>query len=383
MVINSIAEGLNILTAFLSLFFAFYLLSLKSKNRISNILISLFLIIRAIDAGTVLSNQFIILYHPGFGLLLNTLLFLSPPILYFYIRSVTQADFKLKWKHLWHTLPFVIAILVLIPRFYLADYDKKIEILTASDGLILEFKLVYLLLHVQITVYIIACYIVILRSKKLLLENYSNGNVNYYNWLFTFITLVALETVVSTFKNFFLINGLEAQYYWATTITGLSAFLFISWLVIKALKSPGLYGRVDSKQPLVNQIITAHPRKEKGERENKENDEAILRIKNYMEREEPYLEPSLSIYDLSQQLSLPLKELSVLINHNLNQHFFDFVNEYRIKKAMEILADPSKSDLTILEILYEVGFNSKSSFNTAFKKYTALTPTQYRKQYST
>jgi AraC-like DNA-binding protein len=296
---------------------------------------------------------------------------------------VTQADFKLKWKHLWHTLPFVIAILVLIPRFYLADYDKKIEILTASDGLILEFKLVYLLLHVQITVYIIACYIVILRSKKLLLENYSNGNVNYYNWLFTFITLVALETVVSTFKNFFLINGLEAQYYWATTITGLSAFLFISWLVIKALKSPGLYGRVDSKQPLVNQIITAHPRKERGERENKENDEAILRIKNYMEREEPYLEPSLSIYDLSQQLSLPLKELSVLINHNLNQHFFDFVNEYRIKKAMEILADPSKSDLTILEILYEVGFNSKSSFNTAFKKYTALTPTQYRKQYST
>ncbi|MGB5509974.1 MAG: AraC family transcriptional regulator, partial [Robiginitalea sp.] len=185
MVINSIAEGLNILTAFLSLFFAFYLLSLKSENRISNILISLFLIIRAIDAGTVLSNQFIMLRHPGYGLLLNTLLFLSPPILYFYIRSVTQADFKLKWKHLWHTLPFVIAILVLIPRFYLADYDKKIEILTASDGLILEFKLVYLLLHVQITVYIIACYIVILRSKKLLLENYSNGNVNYYNWLFT------------------------------------------------------------------------------------------------------------------------------------------------------------------------------------------------------
>ena len=382
MVINSIAEGLNILTAFLSLFFAFYLLSLKSKNRISNILISLFLIIRAIDAGTVLSNQFIMLRHPGYGLLLNTLLFLSPPILYFYIRSVTEADFKLKWKHLWHTLPFVIAILVLIPRFYLADYDKKIEILTANDGLILEFKLVYLLLHVQITVYIIACFIVILRSKKLLLENYSSGNVNYYNWLFTFITLVALETVVSTFKNFFLINGLEAQYYWATTITGLSAFLFISWLVLKALKSPRLYGRVDSKQPLVNEIITAHPPKGSRDGDDKERDEAIRGIKNYMERAEPYLEPSLSISDLSKQVNLPLKELSVLINHNLNQHFFDFVNEYRIKKAMEILADPSKSDLTILEILYEVGFNSKSSFNTAFKKYTKLTPTQYRKQYS-
>ena len=69
-------------------------------------------------------------------------------------------------------------------------------------------------------------------------------------------------------------------------------------------------------------------------------------------------------------------------NHNLNQHFFDFVNEYRIKKAMEILADASKNHLTVLEILYEVGFNSKSSFNTAFKKYTKQTPTEYRKQYS-
>ena len=381
MVINSIAEGLNILTAFLSLFFAFYLLSLKSENRISNILISLFLIIRAIDAGTVLSNQFIFLRHPGFGLLLNTLLFLSPPILYFYIRSVTQADFKLKGKHLWHALPFIVAILLLIPRFYLADYDRKIELLKGNDDILIEFKLVYLLLHVQITVYIIACFIVILRSKKLLLENYSSGNINYYNWLFTLITLIAVETFVSTFKNFFMINGLDAQYGWATTITGLSAFLFISWLVLKALKSPGLYGRVDSKQPLVNQLISANTRKDARDGDSKESEEAIRRVKNYMEREQPFLEPSLTISDLSKQVNLPLKELSVLINQNLNQHFFDFVNEYRIKKAMEILADASKNNLTILEILYEVGFNSKSSFNTAFKKYTKVTPTQYRKQY--
>jgi len=67
-----------------------------------------------------------------------------------------------------------------------------------------------------------------------------------------------------------------------------------------------------------------------------------------------------------------------LINHHMDQHFFDFVNEYRIQKAMNILKDKSKKELTILEILYEVGFNSKSSFNTSFKKYTRLTPTEYR-----
>ena len=94
---------------------------------------------------------------------------------------------------------------------------------------------------------------------------------------------------------------------------------------------------------------------------------------------EPFLNPTLSISNLAQQLHLPTRDLSVLINQDLNQHFFDFINAYRITKAKEILKDTSRSKLTILEILYEVGFNSKSSFNTAFKKHTGLTPTQFRK----
>jgi AraC-like DNA-binding protein len=382
MVINSLADVLNILTAFLSLFFAFFLLSLKSKNRTSNILISLYLIITAIDSGAVLSGQFISPYYPGLGLLLNTFLFLSPPLLYFYIRSVTYEDFKLKWIHLWHAVPFIIAILLLMPRFYLADFDTKIELLQARDSIIIEFKLVYLLLHIQAIVYIIACYIVILRSKKLLLENYSNGNINYYNWLVTLITLIAIELGVSTIKNVFLLNDLNEPYEMAMTITGLSALLFICWLVFKALKSPGLYGRVDSKQLLVKQLIAENHRKATRAMDENDRNETLGRLKNHMESKTPYLEPSLSIYDLSKQLNMSSKDLSVLINHNLNKHFFDFVNEYRIKKAMELLSDPTKSNLTILEILYEVGFNSKSSFNTAFKKYTKLTPTQYRKHHS-
>ena len=132
MEINSLAEVLNVLSAFFSLFFAFYLLSLKSGNRSSNLLISFFLIISAIDSGSVISAQLILPYHPGLGLLLNTSIFLGPPLLYLYICSVTYQDFKLEWKHLWHTLPFVTAILLLIPRFYLADFDTKIDILRAE-----------------------------------------------------------------------------------------------------------------------------------------------------------------------------------------------------------------------------------------------------------
>ena len=97
-----------------------------------------------------------------------------------------------------------------------------------------------------------------------------------------------------------------------------------------------------------------------------------------MLEKEPYLEPSLTIQELANQIKMPTRELSILINHHINQHFFDFVNEYRIQKAMKILKSADQTKLTILEILYQVGFNSKSSFNTYFKKYTNLTPTDFR-----
>ncbi len=97
-----------------------------------------------------------------------------------------------------------------------------------------------------------------------------------------------------------------------------------------------------------------------------------------MTTEEPYLNPSLTIQELAKQVKMPIKDLSVLINFHMNKHFFDFVNEYRIEKAMKILKNPLQKELTILEILYQVGFNSKSSFNTSFKKHTGKTPTDFR-----
>ncbi|GGC76397.1 hypothetical protein GCM10011387_32730 [Pedobacter quisquiliarum] len=97
-----------------------------------------------------------------------------------------------------------------------------------------------------------------------------------------------------------------------------------------------------------------------------------------MKTSEPYLNPSLTIKDLAEKLTIPVKDLSTLINLYMDKHFFDFINEYRIEKAKEVLRDPLQKDLTILEILYKVGFNSKSSFSTSFKKHTGTTPTNYR-----
>ena len=68
-----------------------------------------------------------------------------------------------------------------------------------------------------------------------------------------------------------------------------------------------------------------------------------------------------------------------MINSKFGQNFYDFVNHYRIEEAKSIMVSNTDDKKTILEILYEVGFNSKSAFNNAFKKNTGKTPSEFKR----
>jgi len=72
--------------------------------------------------------------------------------------------------------------------------------------------------------------------------------------------------------------------------------------------------------------------------------------------------------------------LSQVINENIGKSFFDFVNEYRVRETKKALADSRSEQFSILGIAMDAGFNSKSAFYTAFKKYTGMTPSQFKEQ---
>jgi AraC-like DNA-binding protein len=99
-----------------------------------------------------------------------------------------------------------------------------------------------------------------------------------------------------------------------------------------------------------------------------------------MDTQKPYLDPDLTIEGLSGQLDVPVKVLSQVINESLGQNFFDFVNTYRVEEAKRLLNNPRDPKVTVLEVMYQAGFNSKSSFNTAFKKIALTTPSAYKKK---
>jgi YesN/AraC family two-component response regulator len=107
------------------------------------------------------------------------------------------------------------------------------------------------------------------------------------------------------------------------------------------------------------------------------------KIIELMQTEKIYLNPDLKLSDLSKKLSIPVHHISQVINDNLKLGFSDFINKYRIDEAKKLLKDPEYDKFTILSVGYEVGFKNKASFNSAFKKFTKITPSVFKKQYFT
>lgn len=109
----------------------------------------------------------------------------------------------------------------------------------------------------------------------------------------------------------------------------------------------------------------------------------IKHLMDLMDEEKIYRESNLTLKDLAKRLSISSHNLSEIINTQLNQTFFEFINTYRIRDVQESMTNPDKENLTIFALALDAGFNSKSSFNSLFKKHTNMTPSQYRKSLNT
>ena len=101
-------------------------------------------------------------------------------------------------------------------------------------------------------------------------------------------------------------------------------------------------------------------------------------MENYINREEPFLDPDITLSALASNLDISANYLSQVINEELGKNFYEFINTLRVEKAKRMLQAPESRDEKILSIAFNVGFNSKSAFNASFKKLTGVTPRDYR-----
>jgi AraC-like DNA-binding protein len=105
-----------------------------------------------------------------------------------------------------------------------------------------------------------------------------------------------------------------------------------------------------------------------------------LQLKNHIQEKKPYLDPGLSLRALADQLGMHPNQLSWLLNESIGKNFSEFVNHYRVDAFKHLAKDPKNAHLTLSGLAFESGFNSKTVFNTYFKKETGLTPKQYLKE---
>jgi AraC-like DNA-binding protein len=106
----------------------------------------------------------------------------------------------------------------------------------------------------------------------------------------------------------------------------------------------------------------------------------VSKITVLMERDKLYQEPELTLQQLADKIQTPPHQVSQAINDGLKKNFYELVNGYRVKEAKKLLVDPGNKNFTILSVGFEAGFNSKTTFNTVFKKFTGFTPTEFREK---
>ena len=145
-------------------------------------------------------------------------------------------------------------------------------------------------------------------------------------------------------------------------------FILANIIFYKGMRQPELFDGIEEKPKYETSTLT------KAEKEL-----YLKKLTSYIQKEKPYLMSSLTLNGLAKNLSMSPQHLSQIINELLNQNFFDFINSYRIEEAKKILSNPANNKKTILEILYEVGFNTKLAFNRAFKDRTGMKPIEFKR----
>jgi len=375
--IVTITEIISVITVFQLLLFSFFLLTIKKKNEIDLKILSAFLFSNSLFIINFLLHdleEFFNISLVDFRFIGFSFGFLFGPLLYLYTKSLTKKEFVVKRKEYLHLIPFVIYNIIMLFSYHLFDSFEKLYLL--QNALVLPkwaSNIIYFSLHLQILIYIFFAVRLLISYRNELKKIFSSIEKVNLSWLiiilfgFIFMWIIDLTHFI-LFKTV----DLPASIYNMMNFFSLNInFVFAFLIVYKGLKHPELFYELADQ--------TEKVKYEKSNLTKEESLEYLNRLKDFMREEKSYLEPDLTINDLASKVNIPSKTLSQVINENLNQNFFDFVNSYRIGEAKKMLSDLDKK-ITVLEVLYSVGFNSKSAFNSAFRRHTGLTPTEYKRR---
>lgn len=381
------------------LFLSYLLVNRHGPSREHRLLAALVAVISISLLGPVLGLSGYFRHWPHLIRIGDPLVLLYGPLLFLHVQVITgHARVKRAWLHF---VPFVAYVLSQLP-FYLLSGPEKVafgERVLLSGRLTSPVALILSVRTLHILGYAVWSMALIRRYQRALCERFSHTEAIDLHRVLLLLRVFAAFAAVSMAitavclylnVNFVVLNGIIGL-----VLGGcIYALAYSSWgrppaPVLVPLEgplpaeAPVSAPAAGSPQGVAPAAEPAPPAPSAGRTRLHLSDEQYgplaARLQQVLEAERAYLEGDLSLAQLSERMGAPAYLVSEVIHRHYQASFFDVVNRLRVDEVKRRLGDPAHAHLSILGVAMDCGFNTKSSFNAAFKKHTGRTPSEFRK----
>lgn len=296
------------------------------------------------------------------------------PVLWLYVKSVTEQHFRFKLKYLLTLIPFLLVTVMFATRNYL---QPELAITAArnaeSSNNRFSFFFITGLIALSNLGYTGWGLVLINRYKKALKTYFSSTEKINLDWLrFIHISALIAYTGIS---GMYIVNGLfRIMSYQVLQQAGYS----IAAVLVLVIGFFGIRkGSIFTSSHIDFDMEKSIDSEESTLKLTSEEEALVQRLLEFMKVEKPHLNPDVNLTLLSGKLKVSSDYLSAILNSRLNKNFYDFINHYRIEEFKLLCKDPENKNLTLISLAYDSGFNSKATFNRVFKREMNCTPSEY------
>ena len=293
-----------------------------------------------------------------------------PSFLFLYIKYITTGKDKFQARDLWHLTVFALMLLaIIILGIIKPDIIDTYNFIHALNVFPIIFGFVFLF-----------TFIVYGYHTFKLLRGFTERRDEYYSYKNGELSTKSLGKLVYFFYSYFIVLiviGLMLNLLKLTT--DLSLFFTLCFTIYIYIVSYWGFkqGQLQEIPLLEKEPGTSYKKSGLKEKDARKFERSIILL---MENEKPWLKPEITVSDISTQLSIPQHYITQVLNEGLKKNFYTLINEYRTNEVIRLFQEAKYIKWDLTSIAFEAGFNSKSSFNSFFKKHTGKTPSEYRKE---
>lgn len=301
------------------------------------------------------------------------------PLVYLFVKHLLQ-NLSFSLKESFHFIPFVLFFIIL----FVGNRDTlplNVEFVLFNPHIRI------LLLGASAIIYHVAAFRLWQRHRQNLQQYFSDTAVVQLNWVKHFVIVSAVVAMMVTVALYLLYinypNGHQYRYGFV------SLSICIYWFTYTALTKPSVFSVIRgyaNEQPEnilpVPQMKAYRPNAKYSNSCLGDEQAALIcsSLEKVMKTKKLFLQADLTINQLADEVHCTRHHLSQVLNDQLQQSYYDYINCQRIEEAKYLLIQPQYQQYKIAAIAYDAGFNSLSTFNEVFKKQTGKTPSDYRKE---